>query len=70
METYYYSIKENGKSWDSTQQKSIKVLNWEKFTSFCNKLSLLEKKEIRGCMSKGYNNQGYYFLNTQTLLLT
>lgn len=62
MKTYYYTIREN-KAWDEAPQKEISLKSWKEFAKFCNKLSKELKKEIRGCETSGYNNQGHYFYN-------
>jgi len=59
---YYYTVKELGKSWDQTPQKSIEFNLWKQFVRFCKDLSLEHGREIRGCESQGYSNQGHYFL--------
>jgi hypothetical protein len=61
METFYYSIKTANKSWNETKQHEIEFDSWENFGKFCNGLSKHLKKEIRGCETSGYNNQGSYF---------
>jgi hypothetical protein len=61
MKIFYYTIRESGKNWDETEQHSVNANDWLEFAGFCDKLSANLNKEIRGCTTQGYRNQGSYF---------
>jgi len=63
MKTYFYTIKQENKSWSELPQEQITFKSWLQFGKFCNDLSKKIKAEIRGCESSGYDNQGSYFYN-------
>jgi hypothetical protein len=62
MLTYYYSYRQVEGGWDKQPQYFTKLNSWTEFVELCYTLSFHLKKEIRGCESKGYNNQGHYFM--------
>jgi hypothetical protein len=65
LKIFYYSVYTGKPNWDKEQQYQVVELSWVDFVHFCHSLSYHLKTTIRGCETKGYNNQGHYFTDSR-----